>query len=418
MFRKTIFLLHLTVALFAGPPVLMMAATGVVLSFEGLVATLVERQHEVSVPQAPVWLPPETLAQSARTLGSTSESPFIVTALRYAARPDAPVRASSGRDRHVFVDPYTGDALGYGLVAGPAFFAEVREWHRWFNLPDRMVRRGRSIAGLANLLFIFLLLTGPVLWWPEVFSKRALAPRLLFGRNMPKGHRNLRWHRVVGIWSVAPLAAIAATGALTSYPALADRVHPVAGELLPVNDWPPNPEPGRVAAESPGDTDDATLQRGGRDAGAGGRDAGAGVRNAGAAASSDADLAAVVASAADWVPGWHTLTLSLPVARDGTARVLIHGGRSGRPHSGTLVLDGATGSPFGWEPFSSEPPAGRAREILQRAHTGEYWGTGGQIAAGAFSLAAATMVWTGLAMALRRLRRWRSTEARIGSRKP
>ena len=48
----------------------------------------------------------------------------------------------------------------------------------------------------------------------------------------------------------------------------------------------------------------------------------------------------------------------------------------------------------------------RAQQFVRYAHTGEYWGLGGQLVAGLFSLAAALMVWTGLSLAVRRLRRF------------
>jgi uncharacterized iron-regulated membrane protein len=48
-------------------------------------------------------------------------------------------------------------------------------------------------------------------------------------------------------------------------------------------------------------------------------------------------------------------------------------------------------------------------------HTGEALGAGGQLAAGLASLGAAVLVWTGLALALRRLARSRRARAMVGS---
>ncbi|MYH08973.1 MAG: PepSY domain-containing protein [Gemmatimonadales bacterium] len=59
-----------------------------------------------------------------------------------------------------------------------------------------------------------------------------------------------------------------------------------------------------------------------------------------------------------------------------------------------------------WESFADGTPARRAQQFLRYAHTGEYWGLPGQLLAGLFSLAAALMVWTGLSLAVRRLRRF------------
>ena len=85
----------------------------------------------------------------------------------------------------------------------------------------------------------------------------------------------------------------------------------------------------------------------------------------------------------------------------------IRGGGEGQPQkTGTLTLDAATGTPLSWETFADEPAGRRAQEFLRYAHTGEYWGIAGRVIAALCSLAATLMVWTGIALALRRLRRW------------
>jgi uncharacterized iron-regulated membrane protein len=50
-------------------------------------------------------------------------------------------------------------------------------------------------------------------------------------------------------------------------------------------------------------------------------------------------------------------------------------------------------------------------------HTGEALGIGGQTVAGLAAIAAAVMVWTGLALALRRFLRWRLRRQRSISTK-
>ena len=85
----------------------------------------------------------------------------------------------------------------------------------------------------------------------------------------------------------------------------------------------------------------------------------------------------------------------------------VRTGRAGQPHkTGWLTVDAATGGVHDWESFADDLPRRRARQFLRYAHTGEYWGLGGQWLAGLFSLAATLMVWTGLSLALRRARRF------------
>lgn len=373
MIRAVVFWLHLSVAVAAGVVVFMLAATGATLSLEETVTGLAERQYFVAVDDGAERLAPEAIADAAG---------LAATTLRYRADPRAPVRVYEGRDRYARVDPYTGAVLGLGSSGLEDFFEGVHNWHRWFNVSGGSVRRARAVTGSVNVAFLFLLLTGPILWIPRPITKRSLANVLLFRRGARGAWRDLNLHQVVGIWSALPLAVIALTGIATSYPAVGDRVYPVVAKLVPSGAWQAEAGVGRTGveeAESSADSARAPRQ----------------------------DLRAAVATAEAWAPGWRTLVLTLPRPDAGVVRVEVQGGRAGQPHrTGFLTVDAATGSVHEWESFADDTPGRRAQQFLRYAHTGEYWGLGGQLLAGLFSLAAALMVWTGLSLAVRRLRRF------------
>jgi uncharacterized iron-regulated membrane protein len=87
----------------------------------------------------------------------------------------------------------------------------------------------------------------------------------------------------------------------------------------------------------------------------------------------------------------------------------IDGGNGGQPQKrAQLVLDRATGNPVRWEPFSTYTRGRQLRSILRFAHTGEVLGIPGQVIAGLVSLGGAFLVFTGLALAIRRLLGWRA----------
>ena len=400
MIRKIVFRLHLSVAVAIGLAVLVMAATGVILSMEGAVTGLAERRLFVAAAEtAP--LPPAALVQAAEAWGAAQGTPLTATSLRYMRHPRAPVRVDAGRALHVYVDPYRGEVLGRGPGAVEHFFTAVHDLHRWFAVPSGSVRRARAVTGAVNVAFLFLLVTGPFLWLPSRFTKRALANIVLLQRGARGAWRDLNRHQVVGIWTVIPLAAIAVTGVLTSYPAVADRVYPVVGRVVSGGRWGGG-VPGEVQAGA------ASGEPGGVPRGAGGAEGVAGSAQAGGAVGQGgADLAAVLGVAEGWVGDWRSITLGLPRASAGEVTVEIRGGGIGQPQkTGTLTLDGVTAAPISWETFADETAGRRAQEFLRYAHTGEYWGVTGRVIAALCSLAATAMVWTGLALAIRRLRRW------------
>ena len=373
MIRAVVFRLHLSVAVAAGAVVFMLAATGAVLSLEETVTGLAERRYFVAAGEGEERLGPEAIVAAAG---------FAATSLRHRADPRAPVRVYEGRDRYARIDPYTGAVLGIGPDGPERFFEGVHNWHRWFNVSGGSVRRARAVTGAVNVAFLFLLLTGPILWIPRPVTRRSLANVLLVRPEARGAWRDLNWHQVVGIWSVLPLAVIAATGVTTSYPAVGDRVYPMVANLVPAGAWP-------VVAGVEGA--DVEGVEGAEDA----------------PRAPETDLAAVLATAEAWAPGWRTLTLNLPRPTDSELRVEVQAGRAGQPQRvGILTLDAATGTVRAWKSFADDSPGRRAQQFLRYAHTGEYWGLGGQLLAGLFSLAAALMVWTGLSLAIRRLRRF------------
>ncbi|MXX71918.1 MAG: PepSY domain-containing protein [Gemmatimonadetes bacterium] len=368
MIRAVIFRLHLSVAVAAGAVVFMLAATGAILSLEETVTGLAEQRYFVAGGEGAERLGPEAIAAAAG---------FAATSLRYRADARAPVRVYEGRDRYARVDPHTGAVLALGPDGLERFFEGVHNWHRWFNVSGGSVRRARAVTGAVNVAFLFLLLTGPILWIPRPVARRSLANVLLFRRGARGAWRDLNWHQVVGIWSVLPLAAIAATGVTTSYPAVADRVYPMVANVVPAEAWP-----GTVGLEAMEGSVDAPR-------------------------APETDLAAVLATAEAWAPGWRTLILNVPRPTDSEVRAEVHGGRAGQPQRvGILTLDAVTGAVLEWESFADDTPSRRAQQFLRYAHTGEYWGLAGQLLAGLFSLAAALMAWTGLSLAVRRLRRF------------
>ena len=406
MIRAVVFRLHLTVAIAAGLVILMMAATGVILASEDLVTDLAERRYRVTEPAGDGGerLPPEELVVAAEAWGTGAEPPFAATSIEYRAVPDAAVRVHAGRDRRVFVDPYTGEVLGGGLARLEGFFEGVNAWHRWVGVADPVIRKGRAVTAVANLALLFLLLTGPILWIPRRITRRAVAEGLIFRRGVKGVARALNWHYVIGIWSVVPLLMIAATGVVMSYLAVGDRVYPVVGGAISLGSLAADPGPGQTAAEVAGEGEGQAAAEV-----AGGQAATEAVDQAADSAPVPrAGLATALAATESGVPGWRAIVLTLPRARDTELRVEVRAGRSGQPQkAGVMTVDRRTGAALSWESFADATPSRRAQQFMRYAHTGEYWGLAGQAVAGLLAVGIVLMVWTGLSVALLMFRFWR-----------
>ena len=125
-----------------------------------------------------------------------------------------------------------------------------------------------------------------------------------------------------------------------------------------------------------------------------------------------ANLDAAWARAEQQVAGWRSISVRIPGAAAETAAFTIDRGTAGQPQKrGTLTVNTRTADVVKWEPFASLSAGRRLRSYLRFGHTGEVWGLAGQTIAGLASLGGAVLVYTGLALAVRRLWAWRARRA-------
>ena len=106
--------------------------------------------------------------------------------------------------------------------------------------------------------------------------------------------------------------------------------------------------------------------------------------------------------------GWRTINLRLPQSDSAPLAFAIDRGDGGQPHlRSTLTLDRKSGDVVSYEDFSTLSTGRRIRNVMRFAHTGEVLGIPGQTIAGLVSLGGVVLVWTGIALTLRRFFAWR-----------
>lgn len=367
MVRKTIFWLHLGCGVAVGVVVLMMSVTGVLLAYERQALAWVDQAYRVEPAANSTRLPLAELVSRAAAAGVSA------TALSIGADPAAPVVATAGREGRLHLNPYTGAVLPAQDSALPGFFATVEDWHRWFNASGDSRGTARTITGVSNLAFLFLVLSGLYLWVPKLLKWRLFKLNLWFLPKYPTSRaRDYNWHHVFGIWSAIPLVVVIATAVVFSFSWANALVYRSFGEEPPVRRGPPGEAGGR---------------------GAGSNDAAMGQ-----------SLDALFVRAAQQVTGWQTISVTLApgAARDVEFRIDTgNGGQPQRRH--TLALHADTGEVVRWQPFSSQSAASRTRALIRFLHTGEALGLVGQTIAAIVSFTTIFMVWTGFALAWRRL---------------
>ena len=369
--RRAIFWIHLAVGVTAAVAVFVMAVTGVLLTYQAQLERWALRGHRAApAPRAAPLALDELLARAG---GEAPAGPVASVALSRDPREPAVFELGDGAAVHV--DRFTGERRGDGDTRTGRFLRGVMYVHRWFALEGEHRIVGRTIMATANLGFLFLLVSGIYLWWPSRGGRAAWRQALWFRRGLGGRARDFNWHNVIGFWSAVPLAVIVWSGATISYQWAADLVHLVAGDARPFQQSPWSSA--SVTRDDPPLTPDPSAP--------------------------PVELQALAAKAVAGTPEWRTITISLPESTRDPVVIAVDRGNGRQPSkSEDLLFDRATGELVGRGGYPTFSPGFKVRRWLRYAHTGEVYGVIGQSIAGAVSLGAAVMVWTGLAMSWRR----------------
>jgi uncharacterized iron-regulated membrane protein len=377
--RKIIFWCHLPIGITAGVVILIMCVTGVLLTYERQITNWADtRGYRSDPPTNAQRLPVETLIAKARdTRGATPSG------ITLRADASAPAEIAFGREATLFLDPYSGQVLGEGSRATRNFFRVVTDWHRWLGAKGDNRNVARAITGACNLGFLFLVVSGFYLWWPQQLSRKFLRNVTWFKRGLPPKARDFNWHNVIGFWSAVPLFIVVLSAVVISYTWAGNLVYRLAGET------PPAPRANQPSANSRQEANKPSA------------DALAGV---------DTSWSQAERQFSDW----QSLSLQLPSSSTAPLVFNIDTGNGGQPQArGQLTIDRAKPDTARWESFSSYSRGRRLRTILRFSHTGEIAGIPGQTLAGLVSLGGAFLVWTGLALAYRRLRGWLAKRSKL-----
>lgn len=373
-FRTLLFWTHLIAGVSAAVVILIMSVTGVALTYQRQMQYWADTRDFRAAPDAGVSRLPldELVARAEASLASVE--PARITTVTYRADPALPVALAVG-NKTFYANPYTGEIYGEGTGQRMrAFFSSMVGWHRWLAMTGDQRATGRAITGAANLIFLFIVVSGVYLWWPRSLTWTQFRNISWFRRGLAPKARDFNWHNTLGFWSAIPLAIVVYSGVVISYPWASNGVYRMMGEE------PPKPA-ARAASTATAEpaTHDTTSQ----------------------------PLSDLFATAEAHAADWTILGLRLPASPGAPLVATIDRGDGGQPHlRGTLTLDSTTGAVQSWAPFSDQTPGRRMRSMLRFAHTGEVAGLTGQTIAGLVSAAAVVLVYTGLALSWRRLLAW------------
>lgn len=367
--------MHLTSGVTAGIFIFIMCVTGALLSFESNIVEFAERDMR--------HIPPP--AENAQRLSINEILAGIQTA-KSGAKPasitikneqDATINISFGRDGQVFVNPYTGEITGEGAKTVRDAFGSIEDAHRWLLMSGDSRPVGKFLMDAANLLFLFLAMSGLYIWFPRRLLWRGFRPVLWFRGDLSGKARDFNWHNTIGFWSSLVLIVLTATAVVMSYQWANNLLYRTTGNEPPQQQQRP-PSPPDQQNEPPPDLPE--------------------------------NLNLLVEQAINYVPGSKSASLRLPVTKNEAVFSIEEGRYWNIFARSTLTLNTETGEVLKFEDYGDQNAGKQLRSWARFTHTGETGGIIGQIIGFLACIGGAFLVFTGISLSLRRFANWRKSK--------
>lgn len=168
--RKIINTLHLWLGLLSGTVLTIVCITGCIYVFHTEITEWVHRDRYTVEVLPSGCLSVDSLVDVVKSKGG------IVSAVRIPQEKNRawifflkePSAKKQKKDKQWLINPYNGQIIGSTETPTGDFFKKILELHRWL-LMDKSI--GKVIVGSSAIIFVFMLLSGILLWLPRKFKK-------------------------------------------------------------------------------------------------------------------------------------------------------------------------------------------------------------------------------------------------------
>lgn len=208
--KKAIGKIHLWLGLGSGLIVCFLGITGCILAFEQEIEKATQPYRFVQ-PQSKKYLPPSLLKVFADDQLPDKKAHSVT----YGHAGEAAVVAYYNIEPQyyylAFLNPYTGEVLKVKDMSND-FFRIIINGHFYLWLPPAI---GQPIVATATLMFLILLISGLILWWPK--NKSAKKQRFSIKWSGKWRRVNYDMHNVLGFYAMLIALILAYTGLVMGF---------------------------------------------------------------------------------------------------------------------------------------------------------------------------------------------------------
>lgn len=212
--KNAIRIIHLWLGLITGLVVFIVGITGSIYAFEEEIRSVTDKELLEVVPENH---PQKTMAEMIAIVKEKHPKPAIKN-IRISHEASASVQFLLKDKTIIYVNPYNGKILGTGNY-DTDFFGTVLRLHRSLLLGEP----GKVITGTSALIFIIMIISGIVLWWPK--SKANRKHKFSIKKNALRPRRIYDLHSVLGFYAAWVLIFTATTGIIWSFHWVEDTMY-------------------------------------------------------------------------------------------------------------------------------------------------------------------------------------------------
>jgi len=219
-FKKIVLTIHLWLGLITGLVVIIISLTGAIYCFAPELQNATQSYRSVAPQQLPT-LPPSQLKTIAEKQVPGKPAQYV-----YYGPPNRAAYVlfygEGGYYYSVFINPYNGQVLRVKNMRKD-FFNIVLYLHISLLIPY-----GDQIVHWSTLIFLLMLISGLILWWPR--NKAARKQRFAVKWGASPKRLNYDLHNVLGFYATWITLFIAITGLIWSFSWFAKGVYTITGQ--------------------------------------------------------------------------------------------------------------------------------------------------------------------------------------------
>ncbi len=219
-FKKVLLFCHRWLGFIAGLVVFIVCITGCIFCFQDEIQDALYDYRKVEVEYKP-YLAPSVIKAEALKGRPKATASYIYY---YGADRPAGALVNTPKDGmlYVYLNPYTGKITH---TENPAsnFFIIVEYIHLYLLLPPKI---GGMVVGISVIIFIVLMITGIILWWPKRKTDRKRSFTIKWNGRWRRVNYDL--HNVLGFYTTAIAIILAVTGLSIAFDWMREGIYTTA----------------------------------------------------------------------------------------------------------------------------------------------------------------------------------------------